>query len=192
MITAITIITVATVVLTGYSLGYVTGSFYNNEVTKDYLTEVATQTSNKIIHDIRGGLNGIRNAVDNNHEAISESRKTIFEIIQSLIRATEYVTQKNESKPVQDIDWSSFMENDNECDYEDTLLDPKPEIYHNQEVRLGNQSEITLRKSIDKLWQKAYANCCTKRDTENAYYELGRVHRQLSAIILKAQKGKNI
>lgn len=178
MITVITIITVATVILTSYGLGYVAGRFYNNGVTKDYLTELSAQVSNKIIHDIRGGLNGVRNAVDDTTVKVVGFREHFEEICLAI--ASEFKR----------IELDRVFNND--CvTVEDELLDPKPEVYHNQEVKLSNQNENALRISIDSLWQKAYVNC-TENEIEEAYKELGRVHRQLTAIILKLKKGGRI
>lgn len=178
------VLLVTSIITVTFGVGYAVGIHLNDGVTKDYLTEIATQTSNKIIHDIRGGLNGVRNAVDDNHKEIILTR----EYTESMCRAASELIKPT---PTTEVDWSGFMLGD-DSDFEDCFLDPKPKIYHYQEIRLGNQNEGSLRNAIDSLWQKAYANCTDPIKTKEAYDVLAKIHRQVSAVILKLQRGYKV
>lgn len=101
---------------------------------------------NDITSDIRCGLNGLANRLD-------------------------------DMKPKLDnlIDSKSYNHN------------PQPEKYHNQNVRVGNQTEERLRELIDALWQKAHAHEAILTDDD--YEELALIQRNLSAMLVKASKG---
>lgn len=50
-----------------------------------YMTNLAEQLSDKIIHNIRGGLNGISNKVDKNYDLLNKNNNILYEVSKYLL-----------------------------------------------------------------------------------------------------------